>query len=410
MSLTHLGFRRVRGTALCCSALAWVLGCSAAQRPDSIPVDCSIEDDYEFIQLQTFEGGANSWFGFGDCTPGGSLNNCNGMMIPVGNGPVVEPIEDGPLCGDSLDALVLRSTGHQDWGSGFGEFQTVGSPANGEDFEGISFWARSPGNTTKQLTFTVQDANTRAEGGRCSQCSDHGDCTDVATPQCLMLTNDGDIDLGLCGCTANVQVDPNNCGACGSICPLGQWCVQGFCSTGVTNQNPNGCESDDDCNAGTPFCDDSGDTGICVECQDDEDCSPDNCGSGVCGSGGRCLFEDGTDDDNTCGDTEVCDGGGEFVCTDNVSSGFIGDASGNPTIVVPGEFCGNNFRTIVNLSNDWKLHFFPFGQFAQDPLPSRSPDGIDRAAIYGFGFTVPKESEVDFWLDDLSFYRRVDSQ
>ena len=383
--------------AVLAAAGALIVGCSADTRPP-VELDCSVEDGLEFKEdpaLFDFEGAALEWFGFGDCTPGALLNNCIGSeaglgTIPAANGPLHVPVD---RC-DSTQALRLRSTGHQDWGSGFGEFATAGDPtgANGEEYEGISFWARSPGNTTKQFQFMLEDVNTSASGGVCNQCDNHGDCAGTGTPEC----GEGVLGNALCVCSADITTDPSNCGACGTICPLGQWC-NGACVSTT-------CESDDDCNAGTPFC--VGDT--CVECLDDSDCSAELCGTGECGPGGRCLFEDGTDDDDTCGDTEVCDGEGLWDCTDNVSTGFISEVSGQPTIVVPGNFCGNNFRAQVSLTDDWELYLFPFEVFAQDPLPSRSPTGIARNQIVSLGFTIPKEAELDFLVDDIRFYRHAD--
>src|SRR4249920_110228 len=65
----------------------------------------------------------------------------------------------------------------------------------------------------------------------------------------------------LCGKTCTVtQFDPNNCGSCGTVCPSGDSCVNGTCTSGV-------------CNGGTTQCGDK-----CADTEND----PVNCGS--CGN------------------------------------------------------------------------------------------------------------------------------
>jgi hypothetical protein len=371
-------------------------------------IDCEgALENYELLEpsFQSFETTA-SWFGFGDCTPGATFD-CIPGALDVTLDPMIvpEPIPGG-RCDVSQQALVLRSLGHQDWGSGFGEFQTAqqqttNTVPDGSEWDGIALWARSPGNTTKSVQITVSDINTHVDGGICLGCESHADCDNQT---CLPDPIAGR-ERNTCQCLITEFLDnPDHCRpptettGCGTPCPFDQRsCMGGFCMRLE-------CESAEDCNeaGGTPFCVD----GFCSECEGDEDCTTELCGAGVCGLFGSCLFEDGADEDDTCGPVEVCDGTGPLNCTAAVQTGFIGEASGNPATLRAGNFCGNTFRRPLVVTENWELYFLPFDSFSQDPLPSRSPTGMDTSAIYQFGFQIPKEANLELWIDDITFYRR----
>jgi hypothetical protein len=140
--------------------------CTArAPRPEPLP-DCAGADAYEFkIYVdnsrvdETFESDAGElqWFDFGDCTPR--------AVHSYG----VETIPNGGRCG-SQGAFVFRTTGHQDWGSGFGIYGWNSRPQNDQDasdYEGIAFWARAPGRSDKGITIGIGDRQSSATGGVC---------------------------------------------------------------------------------------------------------------------------------------------------------------------------------------------------------------------------------------------------
>jgi len=68
--------------------------------------------------------------------------------------------------------------------------------------------------------------------------------------------------------------------------------------------------------------------------------------------------------------------------------------------------CGNSFQRAVFAHREWYLHRLPFESFVQTADPNRSPTGIDRTGLYSFGLNVPKDSNLDLWIDDLGLYRQ----
>ncbi|HJX54346.1 MAG TPA: hypothetical protein VJ801_16385 [Polyangia bacterium] len=115
----------------------------------------------------------------------------------------VELIEGGGRC-DSHQALVLRVSHNNDWGANcqFTSFVTDhltnpdGSwqyfPRDESPWEGLSFWARAPGNTSKGFTLSLDDANTwDSKAGVGAHCK---------------IYNAADGGLG--GSTINAAIDP----------------------------------------------------------------------------------------------------------------------------------------------------------------------------------------------------------
>jgi hypothetical protein len=124
-------------------ALAATAGCAPYATRKVVPVDCTAQNGYVFDSIQSYF--SMYVFTSADMTP-------NAVMKAT-----VNPIPDGALCGDTM-ALEAVSTGNNDWGSLFG-FYTF--PVKHEaTMEGVSFWARAPGNTGKAFTLLLDDSNT----------------------------------------------------------------------------------------------------------------------------------------------------------------------------------------------------------------------------------------------------------
>jgi hypothetical protein len=244
-----------------------------------LEVDCSINDDYEFMSLQPLESAVlptgevqdpegHQWFDFGDDTPG-AVRVLELRAIPGGR------------CG-SAAALVLGSTGHTDWGSGFGEYATgsIIEGVNASNFDGVSFWAKAAGyGTSTGFVATLNDRNTFAREPAVGQ--------------------------------EDLPPDPN-----GPVCTV--------------------------------------------------------------------------------------------PTADDAAEGYVVNASG---LLVPvgGDLpapndCGNAFQRVVTAQREWYLHRLPFESFTQEALPNRQPGGIDRSAIFQFSVTIPKDSIIELWIDELGFY------
>ena len=124
-------------------ALAATAGCAPYATRKVVPVDCTAQNGYVFDSIQSYF--SMYEFNSPDTTP-------NAVMKAT-----VNPIPDGALCGDS-SALEAVSTGNNDWGSLFGFYSF---PVKHEaTMEGVSFWARAPGNTGKAFTLLMDDSNT----------------------------------------------------------------------------------------------------------------------------------------------------------------------------------------------------------------------------------------------------------
>lgn len=141
-------------STLAAASLALACGSSFPER--SLELDCSADDDHEYLTLQpmqrvstAMDPQAGSWFGFGDDTPGGV------SLVELREVP-------GGRC-DSSDALVLVVNGRTDWGAGFGEYATAQAPVDAREYDGVAFWARATGyGTSTGFLLTLHDRNTYA--------------------------------------------------------------------------------------------------------------------------------------------------------------------------------------------------------------------------------------------------------
>jgi len=127
--------------------LSCVLGCTAypTLKPNA-PIDCTADSGYDFQIIDNFETlGEMPFYPSGDMTSSGPAT------------PAAATIPGGPRCNSSV-ALEVQSFQHNDWGSLFG-FNNFG-PRDASAYEGLSFWARAPLNTTGSFTILLDDPNT----------------------------------------------------------------------------------------------------------------------------------------------------------------------------------------------------------------------------------------------------------
>lgn len=164
-----------------------------------VPIDCEADDGYEFLSLNNFDAVDEKVFwGAGDSTPWKVVGS-----DPNGNA-LVETISDGPRC-DSNAAVVLRTSGNNDWGSLFG--LNVLSPRDASAYEGVSFWARAPGNSTKGFMMLLNDPNTATMDAVASNCIDLGN-NQGAAPTTVYVEGQAVSTSG----AATRPVLPNECG------------------------------------------------------------------------------------------------------------------------------------------------------------------------------------------------------
>ena len=139
--------------AIVCGVLLVAPACGKDfRRPAASSVDCTVADAYEFKPFALFEYGDPGWYLYTDKTPGG-------VPDPAGKVQVIQL--NPPRCG-SPRALELEAYGNNYWGAGFADWQhnAKSGEASGDGYQGISFWARSPGNTDKTFLLRVDDDRT----------------------------------------------------------------------------------------------------------------------------------------------------------------------------------------------------------------------------------------------------------
>jgi hypothetical protein len=116
---------------------------------------CAEADAYEFRNISDFGSGASGWFLYADNTPGGVPDTTMGSNVQI------TQVDAPGRCGDT-GMVELKAYGHNFYGTGYGDYahNPSSSRADGTGYDGISFWAKSPGNTDKTFQFTVDDGRT----------------------------------------------------------------------------------------------------------------------------------------------------------------------------------------------------------------------------------------------------------
>lgn len=361
-------------------ALPTMIGCSAMSERLPYQVDCSPYDDVEVQEPPLFgfqELGAGSWYNFVDRSPRG--------VAEFGTVELAEQ-DEAARCGDPR-AFQLRSHGFNDWGAGFGNYSLTTAPADGSGWEGIALWARTSTRSDRSITLVFIDRY-GAEDGRVVDPE-----TGALTPTCRPPRQAEDLCARPEGLADD---DPWDC-----------------CDDGVDNDgdglvdcvDPDCCGPETRCSDGV---DDDGD-GL-VDCAD-----PDCCGEATgCGCDGSCASSLGCEPDMT-----VCrrDAEGAIRCVsvpkvvDSAETSTTQTLEGQVVLggaEVPDRYdCGHEFSYALTTTPYWQLHLIPFGSLIQPRNPNLSPAGFDASAIHGFVIRTPREAQIDLWLDDITFYRRV---
>jgi hypothetical protein len=146
--------RMTRALSICVLSLLGV-SCGEGDRKPGPDVDCSVADAYEFENISDFASGDSGWFLYADNTPGAVPDPAAGSNVLISQVPAPG------RCGDT-GMVELKAQGHNVYGSGFGDWAHNAeiSRANGSGFEGISFWARSPGASEKTFMLYADDGRT----------------------------------------------------------------------------------------------------------------------------------------------------------------------------------------------------------------------------------------------------------
>jgi hypothetical protein len=209
-------------------------------------------------------------------------------------------------------------------------------------------------------------------GGSCKACGDGKKCVDpkdCASGKCengVCVPSPAMCPMGLTMCNGackDVNVDPLNCGACGTACDANtQKCSGGACvdlPPNCADGKKNGGESDIDCGGLCKACGDG------KACNDAKDCASGKCDAGVCVAAPPCppgltlcggLCKDATVDPahcggcgKACGPGESCekgkcvqpvaaDGGSDAGGADG-GMGADGGANQNPDLATPVQAC-----------------------------------------------------------------------
>jgi hypothetical protein len=266
--------------------LGGVLVCSPYSTLKDVPIDCTSDDDYDFQYMKSGNttdtpaddqvSSNGNWWGSGDTPP------CDGGSSRALS--TIENIPDGGRCGSNT-ADVLHSSHYNDWGSlfGYNSFNATGA----ENYEGISFWARAPGNSTKGFTILLDDDNT-------------------------------------------VALEGNN-----------------------------------------------------------YNCKPLDADAGIQMQGGGSI---------------------------DPSTGTI--ISGSTSAAPLPDQCGNDYSVAMLVTDEWRFYTIPFGEFQQANKPNRVPNAAltNVGNVAGTGLLtsklrllllrVPKEAEMELWIDNLAFYKK----
>jgi hypothetical protein len=199
--------------------LGGVLVCSTypTHKPTSPVNTCAAENGHDFQDPPVDDFSDVHWWGSPDVVPdGGVPDGAAGKYVASAPDPTIETIPGGPLCGKYTKAGVFRASHNNDWGCLFGNWQfndTETSLArDASAWEGLSFWARAPGNTTKGFTILLNDDNTSGNA-RGHFCRDYGvDGGAAGLPSSTTTINDPSTGTPIVGSSTTRASYPDECG------------------------------------------------------------------------------------------------------------------------------------------------------------------------------------------------------
>ena len=157
--------------------LGGLFACSTYPTYKDLPTDCTAENGYELYDQDTTPtdptltpldySSFGHWFSAADYTPDGGVavsygDAASNYVDFAQENPVDLSQQDGPVCGHTA-AIVLRASHNNDWGCLFGPWDFgKDNPENASAWEGIAFWARAPGDTSKGITLSLSDDNSQS--------------------------------------------------------------------------------------------------------------------------------------------------------------------------------------------------------------------------------------------------------
>ena len=92
-----------------------------------------------------------------------------------------------------------------------------------------------------------------------------------------------------------------------------------------------------------------------------------------------------------------------YTWIDGVGSSYCFDPNVDPPPVPTSQICGDHWMKVVTLDNDWKFYRVPFTDLRQQGWAKKS-EKLDLTAVSVVRF-VWGAGWIDYWIDDVSFYR-----
>lgn len=120
--------------------------------------------------------------------------------------------------------------------------------------------------------------------------------------------------------------------------------------------------------------------------------------------------------DSNCVSYSGPDGGSQTVNTVDPATGMV-ISSGSITVTPPNA-CGNAYTSVVSTTLDWRFYTIPFNHFHQTAMPNRVPNpaltqegsaqgtSLLTSKLTLLTLRMPKESDINLWIDKLGFYRK----